>query len=387
VGRSFRYQAAVRPAAWGHALGRLLAFRKNGVLRWVGTDHLGSTIRVADPNFAALDRMRYAPFGASRDPGTELSTDHKFTGQIEDASTALNGAPLYWYASRAYDPALGRFTCPDSIVPSPGDPQSLNRYSYVRNNPLTRVDPTGHWDLSTYQGRQAARDALGQGYVVGADGIYDRTGGGVYSGTGQLLRHTGRTNTPRVPMADPTAVMAGLSQRAGVQVFASGALPVRQPVMMAMSVSASTGDPYCDTVLLRIERLTRTLQEKHHAMLRDEYDLYRKYYDTPHPDGKGSWIGHQDYYDGLQVELDQEIQLWFEHCQPPGGGPPPLAVSVAQLWHEVPAPPSPAYGGGGDPYRGSGLASDLGRAAQAAAIAAAAAIVAAATRGLIPVPR
>ena len=32
-----------------------------------------------------------------------------------------------------YDPASARFVQPDTIVPNPGDPQSLNRYSYVGN--------------------------------------------------------------------------------------------------------------------------------------------------------------------------------------------------------------------------------------------------------------
>jgi hypothetical protein len=32
----------------------------------------------------------------------------------------------------------------DTIVPQPSDPQSLNRFSFVRNNPLKYVDPTGH---------------------------------------------------------------------------------------------------------------------------------------------------------------------------------------------------------------------------------------------------
>jgi hypothetical protein len=33
----------------------------------------------------------------------------------------------------------------DSIVSSPGNPQSLNRYSYCLGNPLVYVDPSGHW--------------------------------------------------------------------------------------------------------------------------------------------------------------------------------------------------------------------------------------------------
>ncbi len=42
------------------------------------------------------------------------------------------------------DKPLGRFVSADTIVPSPGDPQNLNRYSYVRNSPVKYTDPTGH---------------------------------------------------------------------------------------------------------------------------------------------------------------------------------------------------------------------------------------------------
>ena len=91
-----------------------------------------------DSSFTALDGMRYRPYGEDRDAGSTLNTDRKFTGQTEDEA-----AGLYWYASRAYDPAIGRFVSPDSIVPAPANPQALNRYSYVYNNPLGLVDPTG----------------------------------------------------------------------------------------------------------------------------------------------------------------------------------------------------------------------------------------------------
>ncbi|MGQ9674125.1 MAG: hypothetical protein ACUVX1_00460 [Chloroflexota bacterium] len=65
----------------------------------MGTDHLGSTIRVADSGFNAVDGMRYRPYGGSRDVGSNLKTDHKYTGQVEDGSVGL-----CWYNSRAYDP-------------------------------------------------------------------------------------------------------------------------------------------------------------------------------------------------------------------------------------------------------------------------------------------
>jgi hypothetical protein len=47
-------------------------------------------------------------------------------------------------AARVYDPTLGRFLQADPIVQDPEDPQTLNRYSYVRNNPLNLVDPLGY---------------------------------------------------------------------------------------------------------------------------------------------------------------------------------------------------------------------------------------------------
>jgi hypothetical protein len=49
-----------------------------------------------------------------------------------------------YYRARYYHPALGRFVQADTIVPDPANPQSLNRYAYVLNNPLRYVDPTGH---------------------------------------------------------------------------------------------------------------------------------------------------------------------------------------------------------------------------------------------------
>ncbi len=49
-----------------------------------------------------------------------------------------------FYNARYYDPTLARFTSADTIVPGAGNPQSLNRYAYVRNNPTKLTDPTGH---------------------------------------------------------------------------------------------------------------------------------------------------------------------------------------------------------------------------------------------------
>lgn len=41
-------------------------------------------------------------------------------------------------------PYINRFLSADTIVPGYANPQNLNRYSYVTNNPLRYTDPTGH---------------------------------------------------------------------------------------------------------------------------------------------------------------------------------------------------------------------------------------------------
>ena len=51
---------------------------------------------------------------------------------------------MYFYGARWYDPSLGRFIQPDTIVPQPGDAADWDRFAYVRNNPLKYTDPTGH---------------------------------------------------------------------------------------------------------------------------------------------------------------------------------------------------------------------------------------------------
>lgn len=78
--------------------------------------------------------LSYGECGKSQ---CNLGTDKLFTGQI------LDDTGLYYYGARYYDPTIGRFISPDPIVQSPSNPQTLNRYSYVLNNPLKYIDPSG----------------------------------------------------------------------------------------------------------------------------------------------------------------------------------------------------------------------------------------------------
>jgi RHS repeat-associated protein len=102
-------------------------------------DHLGSSSIVTDNTGNKSEEIYYYPFGGTRTDTGSVSVKHKFTGQERDDETGL-----YYYGARYYDPQLGRFISADSIVQAPFDPQTLNRYSYCRNNPIIYSDPSGH---------------------------------------------------------------------------------------------------------------------------------------------------------------------------------------------------------------------------------------------------
>ncbi len=65
------------------------------------------------------------------------------------------------------DPTVGRFISPDTIVQSPFDPQTFNRYSYVSNNPVNRIDPTGNSWKSFWKKFGDFISPLGRAIVTG----------------------------------------------------------------------------------------------------------------------------------------------------------------------------------------------------------------------------
>ncbi len=115
----------------------------SGTIHYWHGDHLGSSSVVTDSTGAKVQTVAYYPYGGTR-ANQSFSTPavdvpYKYTGK------ELDNTGLYYYEARYYDPTLGRFISPDTIVPNQYDPQSLNRYAYVRNNPLRYTDPTGHF--------------------------------------------------------------------------------------------------------------------------------------------------------------------------------------------------------------------------------------------------
>ena len=114
-------------------------------VRYYHADHLGSARLMTDSSGNQTWSATYLPFGQEWNP--QPTTNHyKFTGKERDSESALDN-----FGARYCSSSLGRFMSPDwSDEPQPipyadlGNPQSLNLYSYVQNNPLTLLDDDGH---------------------------------------------------------------------------------------------------------------------------------------------------------------------------------------------------------------------------------------------------
>jgi RHS repeat-associated protein len=108
---------------------------QSGNLFFYHLDHLGGTNAITDYMGNLIERTRYYPFGEIRLGGNEK---YSFTGKEKDKLT-----DNYYFEARYYNPEFKHFTQADTFGPNLYDPQDLNRYAYVRNNPVKYIDPSG----------------------------------------------------------------------------------------------------------------------------------------------------------------------------------------------------------------------------------------------------
>ncbi len=139
-----------------HGAGRILKQERDpaeGGGRTIHADHLGSTRMVTTDDGYKVTEHQYYPFGIEASSmlqenavGFDRETRPKFTGHERDylgGHWVENRSYLDYMHARSYNPNLGRFLSPDPVLGTPSQPQTWNRYSYVANNPLKFIDPTG----------------------------------------------------------------------------------------------------------------------------------------------------------------------------------------------------------------------------------------------------
>lgn len=119
-------------------------------------DHLGSIASITNSSGTEVDDMAFDPYGLRREGDWSEPLLLTAANLIADAKTArgfthhehLDRTGFIHMNGRLYDPVIGRFLSADPFVTDPFNSQSYNRYSYVVNNPLSSIDPTGYFTLN-----------------------------------------------------------------------------------------------------------------------------------------------------------------------------------------------------------------------------------------------
>jgi RHS repeat-associated protein len=124
----------------------MAVYNSSGLLYYAHPDRLGSIHLATTPARATYFDTAYAPFGETYASSGGTSLDPAYTGQMNDTAHRQDTAGgLYDFPAREYS-TQGRWPSPDPMgkaATCAKDPQTQNRYAYVRNNPLSYTDPTG----------------------------------------------------------------------------------------------------------------------------------------------------------------------------------------------------------------------------------------------------
>jgi len=132
-----------------------IAHPPSGPVNYLFQDHLGGEHIVTDATGNLCQDIDTLPFGSEARFNTACDSSYRFAGMERDDEISSN---VDYAGARYYDNRLGRFLSPDwAAHPEPvpyasiDNPQTLNLYSYVQNNPTSFVDPDGHcWKIVSW---------------------------------------------------------------------------------------------------------------------------------------------------------------------------------------------------------------------------------------------
>jgi RHS repeat-associated protein len=108
----------------------------------------------------------YLPFGEDWITEGDTKNAPKYNSQELDKESGY-----YFYNARHYDPEIGRFVTPDSVIDGENSTQGWNRFAYVHNNPIRYKDPTGHAILGAMAMGALTGAAIEYGLQVGGKTI------------------------------------------------------------------------------------------------------------------------------------------------------------------------------------------------------------------------
>jgi len=106
-----------------------------------GYDGHGNVRFLTSSAGAVTDTYKYDAFGVLIGGSGTTANSFLYSGQQYDSTLGL-----YYLRARYYNPAVGRFQTADSYEGRIGDPATLHKYIYTRNDPVNRIDPSGKND-------------------------------------------------------------------------------------------------------------------------------------------------------------------------------------------------------------------------------------------------
>lgn len=147
-----------------YGLGLVYKLMPDGSTYTYHFDSRGSTIAMTNATGQIVNQYSYGHYGGRL--GIVEATPNPF-GYVGRYGVMEEGNGLKFMRARYYDVTTGRFLNKDLVPGHIRNPQSLNRYAYVKNNPITRIDPLGldsftYFDESLGQGLTGLPRDLGQ---------------------------------------------------------------------------------------------------------------------------------------------------------------------------------------------------------------------------------
>jgi len=110
----------------------------SGNVTYYFEEPVGRARTITGANGVACNEADYYLFGGEQSHGNTCDQNYHFAGMYRDGETGNDYTQF-----RMYESNLGRWMTPDPVAGDITNPQSLNRYAYVLNNPTNSTDPLG----------------------------------------------------------------------------------------------------------------------------------------------------------------------------------------------------------------------------------------------------
>ncbi|MBZ0202803.1 MAG: RHS repeat-associated core domain-containing protein [Ignavibacteria bacterium] len=193
--------------------------KANGDKLYYLKDHLGTVRAVLDTTNAVVAAYDYDPWGyplsnRTYEASSTIDQKYKFTSKQRDKESGVNGKNGYdYFGARYYDSRIGRW---GGVDPSAKYKPYLSPFAYSSDNPISRIDPDGRWDIDVH----VFKDRSQYGYGVAI--VKDRKGNEVYrftvrvEGVGGRNRMVKNSDTPlgKYDIPDKNMWLTGSSREA-----------------------------------------------------------------------------------------------------------------------------------------------------------------------------